>query len=189
MTGSKFEIEITNQGWLDQNNPDLGYDPVLIDRCSHGGIRLTIGGQVIASGDVEDEYGISESALALLRTLESDHSSERPVAERLIFHGCGATLMMGCPVGIDWTVSHVEGQVRISDVVRYDTVNEAEAVHFAGLAAELSEDQYRRQIVSFAERAKEPFEGITKQIADDYEQEAYEEFWSEYDARLRRAGR
>jgi hypothetical protein len=45
--------------------------PGTVDLCSHGGIRLTIGGQVIALGEDDDEYGISESALALLRTLES----------------------------------------------------------------------------------------------------------------------
>jgi hypothetical protein len=185
--GSPFEILITQQGWLGENDPDLDYDPAAVDLCSHGGVRLTIGGQVIALGEDDYEYGISESALALLRTLESDHSPERRVAERLIFHGCGAILMMGCPVGIDWSVSHVDGQVRIDDVVRYDTVNETEAVRFPGVAAELSEDEYRLQVVAFAERAKEPFEKIAKEPADDFGQQQHADFWEEFDARLSRA--
>lgn len=187
--GNPFEIRITQQGWLAENDPDLDYDPALVDLCSHGGIRLTIGGQVIALGEDDYEYGISESALALLRTLESDHSPARRVAERLIFHGCGTILMMGCPVGIDWSVSHVDGQVRIDEVVRYDTVAETEAVRFPGVAAELSEDEYRLQVVVFAERAKEPFEKIAKEPADDFDQQQYEEFWKEFDARLSRAVR
>jgi len=187
--GSPFEILITRQGWLGENDPDLGYDPAPVDLCSHGGIRLTIGGQVIALGEDDDEYGISESALALLRTLQSDHSPERSVADRLIFHGCGNILMMGCPVGIDWSVSHVDGQVRIDDVVRYDTVDESEAIRFPGVAAELSESEYRLRVVAFAEGAKELFEGIAKEFADDFEQQQYEEFWEEFDARLTRAVR
>lgn len=186
---SPFEILITRQGWLGENEPDLDYDPARVDLCSHGGIRLTIGGQVIALGEDDDEYGISESALALPRTLESDHSPERRVAERLIFHGCGLILMMGCPVGIDWSVSHLDGQVRIDDVVRYDTVDESDAVRFPSVAAELSEDEYGLHVVAFAQRAKEPFERITKEFADDFEQQQYEEFWEEFDARLARAVR
>jgi hypothetical protein len=187
--GSPIEILITQQGWLGENDPDLDYDPAAVDLCSHGGIRLTIGGQVISLGEDDDEYGISESALALLRTLESDHSPERRVAERLIFHGCGLILMMSCPVGIDWSVSHVDGQVRIDDVVRNDSVDETEAMRFPGVAGELSEDEYRLQVVAFAERAKEPFEGIEKEFEDDFERHQYEEFWEEFDARLNRAAR
>jgi hypothetical protein len=186
---SAFEILITRQGWLGANDPDLGYDPAPVDLCSHGGIRLTIGGRLIAVGEDDDEYGICESALALLRTVESDHSPKRPVAERLIFHGCGNILMMGCPVGIDWSISHVDGQVRIADVVRYDTVDETEVVRFQGVTAELSEDEYRLRVVAFAEQAKALFDGITKEFADDLEQQQYEDFWEEFEARLRRATR
>jgi hypothetical protein len=44
------------------------------DLCSHGDVRLEIGGQVIVSdkaepGEVADWWTISTSALALLRTL------------------------------------------------------------------------------------------------------------------------
>jgi hypothetical protein len=42
-------------------------------------------------------------------------------------------------------------------------------------------------VVAFAEKAKEPFVGTEKTPADDYERQLYEEFWREYDGRLRRA--
>jgi hypothetical protein len=185
--GDTFEILITRQGWLGEHDPNLDYDPAPVDLCSHGDVRLTIDGRVIATGEHDEEYGISESALALLRTLESDHSTRRPVAERLVFHGCGRILMMGCPIGIDWSVSHVDGRVRIADVVRYDTIDETEAVRFPGLVATPSENEYRRHVVAFAERAKEPFMGIEKEFSDSHEQREYEEFWEEFDSRLSRA--
>jgi hypothetical protein len=177
-----FEIEITRQGWID---PDLDDAPV--DLCSHGDIRLEIGGGLIVPGTGGHWYTISTSALALLRTLESDHSRKRPVADRLILC-CGMLMMLSCPIGVDWRVTHLgSGRVRLDEVVRCDTVDESDAIHFPGLVVELAEDEYARQIVGFAERAKEPFAGAEKTPPDEFEQELYEEFWREYDERLSRA--
>lgn len=186
MTSAGFEIEIRKQGWIDPERDD---DPA--DLCSHGDIRLEIGGQVIVSGEAEpgevaDWWTISTSALALLRTLESDHSPDRRVADRLILH-CGMIDMLTCPIGIDWSVRHLGGRVRLHEVVRYDTVDEAEAVRFPGLEVEVAVDEYRLEVVAFAEKAKQPFVGSEKTPGDDYEQRVYEEFWREYDGRLSRA--
>lgn len=186
---SGFEIEISEQGWLGTE----GESPY--DLCSHGDIRLVIGGRLILpSGgrlgsyavDREGGYTISTSALALLRTLESDHSRERRVADRLILH-CGMIEMLSCPIGVDWSVAHLGARVRLDEVVRYDTVDVGEAVRVPGLAVELSEGQYRHEIVAFAEQAKQPFVGIEKTPADEYEEELYDQFWREYDERLSRA--
>jgi hypothetical protein len=176
-----FEIDITTQAWITSDA-----NSVRSDLCSHGDIRLVIGGRVIAPGDGSGDYTISTSALALLRTLEANHSPGHPVADRLILH-CGMIMMTSCPIGIDWSVAHVGGQARLFDVVRYDNVNEREAVHFPGLTVELSEDDYRRQVVAFAEKAKQPFVGIEKVIEDDVDRELYDEFWQEYEERLSRA--
>jgi hypothetical protein len=111
MSPPDFEIEITEQGWLD---PDLDDDPA--DLCSHGDIRLVIGGRVIAPGDVDG------------------------------------------------------------------------TVDFPGLAVEIAESEYRRQIVAFAEKAKEPFDaGSPKTPAGEIDEELYAEFWREYNGRLSRA--
>ena len=174
-----FEIEIVQQGWL----PGDGQS----DLCTHGQLRLRVGGQDITTGAADETYGISQSALALLRTVERGHSRVRPVAERLVFHGCGLILMMGCPIGIDWSVEHSGGGVRLSDIVRYDSVSEAEAVLFPNLAVELPERAYRLQIAEFARRAKEPFVSAQKAFSDDYDRQQYKEFWAEYDALLVRA--
>jgi len=180
-----FEVEIVEQGWL---KGDAHYDVVAYDLCSHGDIRLVIGGEVISAGDRgEQKYGISETALALLRTLEADHSVDAPVAEQLVMHGCGTILMTTCPVGIDWSVSHIGGHVRIANVVRRDTVAAPDEVLFPGLTAEIDEAGYRRQVIAFADRAKELFAGIDKLLEDDFDRREYEGFWREYEGLLQRA--
>jgi hypothetical protein len=180
MSPPDFEIEITEQGWLD---PDLDDDPA--DLCSHGDLRLEIGGHVIVPGDGEHSYTISTSALALLRTLDSDHPPERPVVDPLVLH-CGMLEMLSCPIGIDWAVTHLGERVRLDDVVTRDNVDGT--VDFPGLAVEIAESKYRRQIVAFAEKAKEPFDaGSPKTPAGEIDEELYAEFWREYNGRLSRA--
>src|SRR5262249_22893407 len=126
-----FEIEVTSQHWI-TDRPDS----VRHDLCSHGNLRLVIGGTVILPRDDQREYTISASALALLRTLESDHSRSLPVAGELILH-CGALFMSSCPIGVDWSVSHADGVVRLGEVVRVDEIGGGE-IRFPDVAAELT---------------------------------------------------
>jgi hypothetical protein len=70
--------------------------------------------------------------------------------------------------------------VLISDVVK----DECEKLY--GLSADLSEDEYRRQIIAFATTAKELFAASEKSL-DDSTRAEFEEFWREYDERLERA--
>ncbi len=55
-----FELVITEQHWIGE-----------ADLSSHGGVRAVIGGLLVT--DADDDYGIAQSALQLLRTLERDH--------------------------------------------------------------------------------------------------------------------
>ena len=95
--------------------------------------------------------------------------------------------MMSCPVGIDWSVSHRDGEVFLGDVLRYDSVSEEDALRYTDLVAQVSERDYRRSIVAFAERAEALFFGIKKEIDDDWDRKQYAAFWREFDARLDRA--
>ena len=144
MNESTFEITILDQGWLD--------DAWEVDLYSHGHIRLTVGG--IAVSDETMNYGISDSALALLRTVESDHTADQPVADRLFFHGCATIPMMACPIGVNWEVRHHSGLVDLSEFVQYPSVDELNAIRFPGLRVTLPLDAYRDQVLTFARQAK-----------------------------------
>ena len=160
-----FTINVLDQGWLNDSPPEL-------DLCSHGHLALEIGGVQIEEG--KEDYGISESALALLRTLQDNHTADHPVAQQMIFHGCGAILMMGCPIGINWVVEHVGQTIHIFDVVKYPTTNEADAIQFSGLGVEVSFPDYAKSILSFAREAKSIFG--EKKFFDDHDQRMYVEF-------------
>jgi len=174
-----FELEITGQRWVTEEPGSASED-----LCSHGDIRLVIGGTVIAPGDGRGDYTISTSALALLRTLEMD-SASGPDADSQLILCCGTILMTSCPIGIYWSVTHAGGRVRLADVALCGQVGSI--LEFPDLSVDLVEDEYRRRIVAFAQTAKEPFAGIEKVIREDWEREVYREFWREYDARLDRA--
>ena len=173
----EFHIEIVSHGWL-------GSDESEHDLCSHGTIRLTIGGELISHDDTQ--YGVSEGALALLRTLDNDHAPSRRVAERLVPHGCGTVLMLTCPVGIDWSVTHNEGVVLIRDVARYDTTNEDQVTRFPELEVMLPADHYRREVVAFADEAKRLFDSSPRSFYDEFDREQHEVFWREFSSLLQR---
>jgi hypothetical protein len=180
---NKFEIRIEKQDWLTSAYADQ-------DLCSHGYIFLKVQDTVITSLDMQEEWGISESALALLRTLKYNHPASHgdPVSECLIFHGCGTLLMSGCPILIDWRVTHSENNVILSDFVKYPTPNENDAVRYTHLYVEMPIGAYRDQIYAFAMEAKRLFEeSPEKQIDDDFDLQMYGEFWNEYNQLLKYA--
>jgi len=177
---SQFEITIAHQGWLAGVTPEE-------DLCSHGGIRLRISGIAITTG--AEDYGISESALALLRTLASDRVRGDALAEVMIFHGCGAMLMGGCSLGVDWTTRHVAERVLISDVVRYDGAGGTDAHFFPDAIADLPFGEYASAVIPFARAARALFEGVSKTVKEsEFAPGAYSAFWREYDDLLVRYG-
>jgi hypothetical protein len=173
-------IKIENQRWLCHEKEDL---------CSHGEIYLNINGSIITQSGIAEEWGISESALALLRTLDEDYICDPDNKDGLIHHGCGAILMMGCPISIHWTVKHIDEQVILSDFVKVATTNpKTGSVYYTGLELKLSKKEYKNQILSFAIQAKNLFNNSKeKRITDDFDKEMYEDFWNEYNQLLKTA--
>lgn len=97
--------------------------------------------------------------------------------------------MMGCPIGIDWSLEHLSGErVRIANIRRFDTTNESDAVTFGDLAVETDGTAYRHEVIRFARDAKRFFEMTTKVPSDDYDRQQYELFWQEFDMLLARFG-
>ena len=174
-----FALTILSQHWLvpDQSEGDL---------CSHGTIRLVVGGQIVVDG--EEDYGLSPTALALLRTLDANHTPETPVAQQLVFHGCGLMLMSGCPIGLDWSVLHTHGVVVLSDIRRHDSTSSVPTVRLS-LSVSVPLPHYRQQVLAFA-TAVQQFVSVSpeKRLSDPFDQEQYGAFWTEYSRLLRQHG-
>ena len=169
-----FRIDLLEQGWLDGCEPRS-------DPCSHGRLHIVIGGTTVADGELE--LGISESSLGLLRPLEDDRSSAEE-QERLILHGCGLILMMGCPIGIDWDVEHAGDVVRVGNVVVCDGTG-ADDERELHVSADVPAARYREQVVALAKAVKQLFATSPDKALDDpFDRQQYAEFWREFDARL-----
>lgn len=166
-----FIINIENQKWLFNEQEDL---------CSHGEIYLNVDGTIITQTGMDEEWGISESALALLRTLDKEYICDIENEEGLILHGCGTMLMLGCPILIHWTINHIGENVVLKDFVKVISTDQ-KAIYYEGLHIEVNENEYRKQIVSFALQAKELFnKSSEKIILDEFDQSMYTDFWTEY---------
>jgi hypothetical protein len=144
-------------------------------------LRIVIANAVVVDGEID--LGISESALGLLRTLDQDRHSDQE-SDRLILHGCGLILMMGCPIGIDWDVEHGNDKVRLSQVVVCDGTGPEDEKHI-----DVSEDVplsvYGREVVGLAIAVKRFFAADdAKTFKDPFDREQYARFWAEFDARL-----
>jgi hypothetical protein len=187
-----FKLEIVSQGWL--NGDQTGrYEDGSTDGCSHGSIYCEIGGVKITSD--EPEYGTSQSALHLLRTLEEDRANadrrdslnrERlPLDEGfLLCDGCGYPLSFGCTnFGTDWRVKHVRGEVILYDPVLVDAGGEERPTIQVGIPMA----DYRKQIVQFATEARQFYRSFGPRPREDWEENLHERFWAEFDERLARA--
>ena len=176
MTAS-FELQITRQHWLGEP------DDQSHDACSHGGIRAVISGTVVTSD--ETEYGVSQSALALLRTLERDHSpGDRVNDGYLLCHGCGYPIVFGCGnFGTDWVVHHEGEEVVLSQPRHIDSVTSKDF----DIQVRVRKADYRRQVVSFAQAARAFYLSVGPRSVQDWEQHMHDQFWAEFDERLNRA--
>ncbi|PFK65076.1 hypothetical protein COJ21_24875 [Priestia megaterium] len=168
-------MKILKQHWIDEQFKDE-------DLCSHGEIYLSVNGLIITQPRFNEEWGISESALALLRTLDKDYICDPDSEEGLVFHGCGAILMMGCPISIHWSVKHCGDEVLLSDFVKFTTTNpQVGNMEYKEIKVKLSKEEYRDEIISFALQAKELFDNSSEKIiSDDFDKDMYREFWNEY---------
>lgn len=179
-----FELQVRNQHWLGDPHEQVH------DGCSHGTIRAVIAGTVVTAND--DEYGVNQSALSLLRTLEQDHTRTDPVSGGyLLCHGCGYPLSFGCSnFGTDWVVRHEGDTVVLDRATHYGSVRAGRAdpheTEFDA-HARVPIDQYRRQVVAFAEEARDFYLASGPRQLEEWEQKFHQKFWAEFDERLARA--
>jgi hypothetical protein len=173
-----FDIELRKIHWLDNiDDPD--------DRCAHGKVRVTIGGEIVAnnSADPNDWWTLSAMALHLLRTLESDHTLTNPIADCLIpGEGHHIDHLENDPIvhietaypivaGRNWWVTHDNKVVNL----KTETGNQTQ----------IPFDKYKQQVLSFVDKV-EDFYNISKPKnlpEQKYDRDAYIKFWSEWEDR------
>lgn len=118
----------------------------------------------------DDEVGVARSALALSRTLLTDHTPESPVAEQLVLHDCGfATSLGSCGIGANWWVRHDGDSVRVDGVIRYDAAGRTESVAFPDASCAVPVATYDAQVMSLGEAVLAFAAGADKQFTDDFE--------------------
>jgi hypothetical protein len=173
-----ISIDVIEHHWLANLDPST-------DLCSHGRVLFRVDGRPVVRPE-DGEYTLSAAALYLLRTLERDHNREAPVGDHLL-PCCGHVLfddggsdvgIIGCPNGVDWSVNHEEGAVRLWDGRRYPLEEERPFDALVPIAL------YRRVVMGFARTVWELFENAEKRIVDAEDRRGYTAFCAEYRRRL-----
>lgn len=159
-----FKIDVKSLYWIDRKDDNTE------DLCLHGDVVVTIGEEIISNSCT-----ISAAALRMLRTLSRDHL---PIIGKQILPCCGHTMIsnenldevdiIGCDDGIDWTVLHENGMVKIitenkNTVYIYYLLYKKEILHFIYMI----EDYYKKSL----NRA------LPK---DEFERNGYIAFWNEW---------
>jgi hypothetical protein len=145
MANSQFIIELRDIHWVEglEEQDDL-------DLCAHGKVLITIGNEIVADNTENNfDCALTASSLHLLRSLESNHTKELPVGERLI-PGEGHCLI---PIdnnsvhvataypnvkGWNWWVIHEKDKVRLITESKKETV--------------ISFESYKNQIINFVDK-------------------------------------
>jgi len=167
---SNFELKIIRQHWIDDNGLDDKSD-----RCSHGTVFIRIGNEILSTED-SGSWTLSVAGLLLMRTLKSDYAIGDyacqliPCCGHFMYHNetGNKVEIIGCPIGIDWHVTHKDSTVILSSEKGIDT--------------EVEINVYRKQILEFV-NAVENFYGYTKDKIlpdDENERDAFMLFWKEW---------
>lgn len=163
---SKFVINILDLYWINgekDNHEDL---------CLHGDVNVKIGEEIVA-----DNYActVSSTALYLLKTLKLDHILGE---ENQMLPCCGHFVIpndiedtveiSGCGNGIDWSVLHEDGYVKI--------------ITESGNVVNVKLDSYKETVFNFADEIENYYKRCKeKKIpTDEFDYNGYMKFWREW---------
>lgn len=167
MTSSQFIIDIVDLYWIDGERDNTE------DLCLHGKVNVKIGDEVVA-----DNYSctVSSTALYLLKSIKVDHvigkSSNQmlPCCSHFIIPSDydETVEICGCDNGIDWSVLHTDGFVKLitqkSNEVTININAYIEAVF-----------NFVDKVEAFYKKSEE------KNIpTDDFDRNGYIKFWKEW---------
>lgn len=158
-----FKIKVTNLHWLENMDETE-------DKCLHGHAWVQI-------GDEHLEYEnatVSATAFYLLKSLvRSDPNNYRAMIQYLPCCGFdmsiwkGEVILFGCPNGVDWSVIHEDGMIRLVTESRHEVM--------------IPFDEYRKTVYAFADEIEAFYRNAKeKMFNDEEEREVYAAFWKEW---------
>ncbi|MCQ4921451.1 DUF3885 domain-containing protein [Tissierella carlieri] len=162
-----FKIKVNTLYWIDGIKDDPN------DLCLYGDIIVNIGEE-----EISYSCAVSVAAFRMLETLVKDHL---PTKGQQMLPCCGHFMIpnetldeveiLGCDNGIDWTVLHEDGMVKIVT----DKGNTVFVYYF----------QYKEEILRFADIVENFYEkSLPKNIPEDeFERNGYIAFWNEWHRR------
>ena len=164
-----FSIQYEDFGWINGTADDPE------DLCLHGMVSVRMGAERFA-------YPCSASAAALrmLKTLTEDHEVASGGGEQML-PCCGHFMLaneemdtvsiIGCDNGIDWTVRHEDGGIRL--------------ITATGRQVVIDPTLYCSDVLEFSDAVEEFYESSSPKILPENEidREGYQAFWNEWHRR------
>ncbi|MFT9495287.1 hypothetical protein [Anaerosolibacter sp.] len=167
MDKSQFIIRALDLYWLNGEKDDVD------DLCLHGDVYVQIGEEVVV-----DNYSctVSSTAVYLLKSLEEDHIPDEGLNQMLPC--CGFFIIpndhddtveiSGCANGIDWSVIHTDGYVKL--------------VTEKGTEVKIEKSLYREIVFNFVDKIEAFYRNCKEKSmpTDDFEHSGYIKFWKEW---------
>lgn len=154
------------------------------DHDAHGLVEFQVNKTVFVTPE-DGEWSLSAAGLYLLRTLSFNHEPEDEVTEtNFLFPHCGFSvwphdgkfkvLCMGCNIGIDVSVYHLDGNVHLSKGEQKEIV---------------TEDEWRAAVLAFVRQIEDFYKRCTPKvvITDELDGKGWLLFWEEWHERVKAA--
>lgn len=168
----RFSILYEDFGWIngDKDAPE--------DLCLHGMVHVLIGAEGFAY-----PCCASASALRMLKTLTEDHEVTNtgeqmlPCCGHFMLAGEARDIVyiFGCDNGIDWTVQHEDGGVRL--------------ITATGRQVLIDKMLYRKEVLRFVDAVEAFYKSCSPKILPESEidRDGYLAFWNEWNRRKKEA--
>ena len=165
---NKFSINATNLRWINGKKDDVE------DLCLHGHVVANIGNEVY-----EYDATVSATALYLLKSITENHIIHNDIQ---ILPCCGFAMWLkndgtedvficGCPNGVDWSIIHEKGIIKLITETGSETL--------------IMLDEYKKEVFKFADLIEDFYKSSTPKILpeNDLDREGYIAFWKEWHRR------
>lgn len=180
MKNIEFKIELKKIHWLDNYGEHDN-----LDLCAHGKIHVTINNETIVDNSdlSNDWWSLTATSLHLLRTLEMNHTSEKPVGDCLIpgeghhiDHHKNNPLVhieTAFPMvkGRNWWVFHENNEVKLVTQSSKETI--------------IPFEHYKNEVLCFVDKIQDFYKKSKPKTLpeDEYDKEGYLKLWKEWETR------